>query len=99
MARPAGSPAALGAELHVVLSAPPPAWLAPDARHALEVALRRLQRDARAVMRTAGESATTPGSVRPLQAAALGVARTTLDRWLADGGWLAAPAPEACRGR
>lgn len=80
MSRPATGWAHLAAALARLVGAPAP-WLAPDTRHAAEVLLRRLTRDARAVIARQGVDAA---------AGPLGVDRATIYR-ARDGGWLSDP--------
>ena len=79
MPRPADGWPALGAVLHRVLAGPAVDWLAPDTRHAAEVLLRRLRRDA---LRAIAGATTREAPAR------LGIGRGPLMAARAEG-WLA----------
>lgn len=81
MSRPSTGWAHIASALARLVGSPAP-WMAADTRHAAEVLLRRLARDARAVVARDGAEGA---------AEALGIDRATVYRARAEGGWLAGP--------
>jgi hypothetical protein len=84
VSRPAPGLGSVGETLHRILAADLPDGISAGSggtADAARVLLRRLRRD---VTRMISDDGPT------LNAEALGVSRSTLDRWRGDGGWLAA---------
>lgn len=79
MSRPVDTLAHAGATLARVLAGDRPAWVRPATWQALQRARDGLRTDALSAL-----------GAGPTEAArAIGVARATLARWMAPGGWLA----------
>ena len=86
MPRPAPGPASVAADLDRHAAGERPEWVTPTTWRRLRGAVEALRADGAALVAREGPTAA---------AETLGVARSTLDRWRAPGGWLHEVQPPA----